>query len=121
MALRHFGMSVWSEASCESLTQVRTVARSPGPLAGVSAVTSPRGVTAPVTVPIVRSGGRAPWPGGSVVTSPPVGSRCQCQGRSPQGEGAGSGRSDTGGLGRRGGGLSAGQGPPRDVTVSYLG
>ena len=49
----------------------------------------------------------------------------QCQCRSPQGEGAGSGRSDTGGLGRRGGGLSAGQGPaerrhgkPLRLTVS---
>ena len=47
-----------------------------GPAAGVSAVTSPGGVTALVTAPLVRCGGRAPWPGDSDVTSPP-GSRCR--------------------------------------------
>ena len=43
-------------------------------MAGDSVVTSPRGVTAPVTAPSVREGGRAPRPGDSVITSP-MGSR----------------------------------------------
>ena len=52
-----------------------------GPAAGFSAVTPPGGVTALVTAPPVRCGGRAPWPGDSDVTPPPVGSRCRSRHR----------------------------------------
>ena len=65
---RAFGLETfwnerWSEASCESHTQVRTAVRKAGPAGRRLRYHVPRGVTALVTAPGVRCGGRAPGPG----------------------------------------------------------